>query len=129
MPAQSEDHRYWRIALVVFGTISLASGLSRSPGFWSSYALDLFGPAWIYILIRGLFSRTQPAMLSSALNPEAALLLVAAACFLIEGAQYLGFYDAHYDPYDLLAYLSLLVPCYAIDRWLLNRRSLRYPLT
>ena len=55
----------------------------RSPGFWSSYLLDIVGPAWIYILMRGLVSRTQPAMLGRFLNPEAALVISVGACFLI----------------------------------------------
>jgi hypothetical protein len=116
-------HRYWAVALVVLGTIGLSTGLVRAPGFWSSNVLDMVGPAWNYILLRGLFSKTQPAMLSRFLTPEGALVLIVAICGLIEAAQYFQLYEAHYDPYDLLAYVSLLLPCYAIDRWTLNRRS------
>ena len=119
----SGDYKYWKAAVVTFGIIALTSGLVRSPGFWSSYVLDIVGPAWIYILIRGLFSKTQPAMLAQFLSPEGALVIMVVACFLIEAAQYFQLYEAHYDPYDFLAYVSLLLPCYAIDKWMLNRQS------
>jgi hypothetical protein len=85
--------------------------------------LDMAGPAWNYALLRGLFSRKQPAMLSRFLTPERALFLIIAVCGLIEAMQYFKLYEAHYDPCDLLAYVSLLVPRYAIDRWLLGRHS------
>jgi len=114
---------YWKVSLVMFGTISLATGIIRVPGFWSSYMLDIMGPAWNYILIRGLFSRTQPAMLSRILMPEAALVLIVATCFFVEVAQYLRLYESTYDPFDLVAYVSLIVPCYIIDRRLLKRHS------
>jgi len=89
--------------------------------------LDIMGPAWNYILIRGLFSRTQPAMLSRILIPEAALVLIVAICFLVEVAQYLGLYESTYDPFDFVAYVSLIVPCYIIDRRLLKRHSAAVP--
>jgi hypothetical protein len=121
--SQSIEHRFWAAALVALGTIGLATGIVRAPGFWSSYVLDIVGPAWNYILIRGLFSKRQPAMLSRFFTPEAALFSLIAVCFLIEAGQYIRLYEAHYDPYDFLAYVSLLVPCYAVDRWSLNRQS------
>jgi hypothetical protein len=108
---------------MVLGAVGLAAGFIRGPRFWSGYVLDIVGPAWNYILIRGLFSKSQPAMLSRFVNPEAAFVLIATVCFLIEVAQYLELYDATYDPRDFLAYLSLLVPCYIVDRWQSNRRS------
>jgi hypothetical protein len=116
-------YRYWKVSLVVLGIIALSSGLARAPGFWSSYVLDMVGPPWGYILLRGVFSRVQPAMLSRRLNPERALLLIVGICGLIEAAQYFHLYEAHYDPYDFLAYVSLILPAYAIDRLTLNRRE------
>ena len=58
--SHSDQHRYWRVALVLFGCIALTSGLFRGSGFWRGYALDIFGPAWNYILIRGLSTNKQP---------------------------------------------------------------------
>ena len=120
---QPQEYKYWAAALIVFGTISLATGLVRISDFWSGYVLDIFGPAWNYILFRGLFSESQPAMLSRFLKPEAAVVLIAALCFLIEATQYLDWYESHYDPFDFIAYVALLIPCYVADRLLSNRRS------
>jgi hypothetical protein len=64
-------------------------------------------------------------MLSRFLTPEAAVLAIVTACILIEVAQYIHLYEAHFDPLDFVAYVSLLVPCYAIDRWSLNRSMSR----
>jgi hypothetical protein len=118
--SQSRNYLYWKVALITFGIIALATCLVPTPGFWSSYVLDIVGPAWIYILVRGLFSKTQPAMLARFLSPEVALVICIVACFLIESAQYFRLYEAHYDSLDFVAYVSLLVPCYATDRWLVN---------
>lgn len=117
------ERRLWASALIILGTIGLATGFFRLPGLWSGYVLDAVGPAWNYILIRGLFAKRQPTVVSGFFTPEAALAFIIAVCFLIEGAQYLNLYEAHYDAFDFLAYVSLLVPCYVIDRWLLHRRS------
>ena len=117
------EHRYWAVSLVVLGTIGLSTGLVSARGFWSSYVLDIVGPAWNYMLLRGLFSKAQPAMLSRFLTPEGTLFLIIAVCGLTEAAQYFQLYEAHYDPYDFLAYVSLFLPCYAIDRWLRNCQS------
>lgn len=59
-------------------------------------------------------------MLSRYLGRGSAILTITGICFLIEAAQHLRLYDAHYDPYDFVEYVSLLLPCYVIDRWCLN---------
>ena len=104
------------------GTIALATGAFPVPGFWSSYVLDMVGPAWIYILFRGLF-RPEPTAFSKYFTPEITVVSFTAICFLIEGAQYLQIYESHFDPLDFLAYVSILWPVYLIDRWMLNRRA------
>jgi hypothetical protein len=40
--------------------------------------------------------------------------------FAIEGAQYFELYDATFDPWDLLAYVSILLPLYVLDMRLFN---------
>jgi len=47
---------FWKISLILLGLISLSTGLVKAPGFWTSYVLDIVGPAWIYILIRVQYS-------------------------------------------------------------------------
>ena len=112
--------------MVALGTVALATGAFPVAGFWSSYVLDIVGPAWVYILFRGLFRR-EPTALSKYFTPEVTVVSFTAICFLIEWAQYLQIYEAHFDPLDLLAYVSVLWPVYFIDRWLLNRRAARQP--
>jgi hypothetical protein len=120
--AHPEERRVWAAALIILCTVGLATGFYPVPGFWSSYVLDIVGPAWNYILIRGLFARNQTTPISGLFTPEVALGFISAVCFLVEAAQFLDLYEAHFDPFDFLAYVSLLVPCYAIDRWRLHLR-------
>lgn len=120
--SQSGEYRYWKVAVIMFGLVSLATGAIQIPGFWSSYVLDIVGPAWVYILIRGLFAKRQPAMLSLLLTPTSALSIIVILSFLIEATQYLKLYEACYDPFDFVAYISLVIPCYGIDRYLLKCR-------
>jgi len=119
----SGERRFWATSLVILCTLGLATCFYPVQGFWSSYTLDIVGPAWNYILIRGLFAKDQPAFLSKLFTPRLALVSIISVCFLVETAQYFGLYEAHFDPFDYLAYLSLLLPCYVIDKWLLHRRA------
>ena len=119
----SGERRFWATSLVILGTLGLATGFYPVQGFWSSYTLDIVGPAWNFILIRGLFAKNQPTFLSKLFTPDLALGSIVSVCFLVETAQYFGLYDAHFDPFDFLAYVSLLLPCYAIDKCLLHRRA------
>ena len=107
----------WKIIIVVLGVIGLSTCLIRTPGFWTSYVLDIVGPAWNYVLLRGQYSSSR-SFLSLKLTPETAALLILVICFLIETSQYYELYNAHFDPYDYIAYISALLPCYVIDKWL-----------
>ena len=111
----------WKIAIMLFGTIALLSGLVKDPGFWSSYVLDIVGPAWNYILLRGLYTSKKSTFMSLKFTPETAAFIILGTCVLVETAQYFKLYDAYFDPYDFLAYVSLLLPCYLLDKYLLNR--------
>jgi len=110
--------RFWKGALIVLGIISLTSGLVRSPDFWSSYVLDIAGPAWIYVLLRAQYTTGDSGFLTIRFSPEVALSVIIIICFSIETAQYLELYDAHFDPYDYLAYISGILPVYLIDKLL-----------
>jgi hypothetical protein len=119
---QTSIQIYWKIALILLGLISLSTGLSKRPGFWTSYVLDMAGPAWNYILIRGQYSAKQ-TFFSLRLSPELALFLIAGICFLIETSQFFKLYKAHFDPWDYLAYISILIPCYLIDKYISRYKS------
>lgn len=119
---QARQYRFWAVALGILLTAGVLAQFGI-PGFWSSYALDIAAPAWIYIGIRGLARRSQSTRPPWFLPPETVLFFIISVCFLVEAAQFLGLSAGHYDPYDLLAYVALLVPFYIIDRWLLAQRG------
>ena len=111
------QHRWWTVTLGVLITIGVATEVIERPGFWSSYVLDIIGPAGIYILRRRLYRREGSFPTSKYFTSEITAVAVIGICFLIEFSQYLGLYDAHFDPYDFVAYLSGVLPCYVADRW------------
>lgn len=113
---KSKTVRIWKVVLIVLGIVSLSSGLVKTPGFWSSYLLDIAGPAWGYVLLRTQYIAGDSGFLSIRFSPEMALMIILIICFLIETAQYFEIYDAHFDPYDYLAYISVLLPVYLIDK-------------
>ncbi len=83
--------------------------------FWKGYVLDITGPAWSYILFRLLYrSRVENAW-TRFFTPVRTFVIFVIVCFGIEGAQYLKLYDSTYDPWDLLAYISILVPLFILD--------------
>ena len=111
---------FWKITLILSGSTVLTTCLIKIPGFWSSYVLDMVGPAMGYILLRVQYTSKQSTFLSFKFTPELAALLIVGICFVIETSQYFKLYEAHFDVYDYIAYISLLVPCYLIDKWLVN---------
>lgn len=105
--------------MVILAVLGLSTGVARrfgAPTFWSSYMLDIAGPAWNYILFRGLYTSKKRADLWRYFTPETTGGLIIGICFAIEAAQYFGLYAAHFDPYDLLAYSSGVSILYVIDR-------------
>jgi hypothetical protein len=123
--ARTHDARapYWAAALVIFGGAGVLTTVVHRPGFWGGYVLDMVGPAWNYILFRGLFTSYRNTAWTRFFSPTRTLVLFVAFCFVVEAAQYLELYDSTFDPLDLLAYVSLLTPCYVIDRWLPDSAS------
>jgi hypothetical protein len=110
--------RIWKVMVILLGIISLSSGLLKTPGFWSSYLLDIAGPAWGYVLLRAQYKAGNSRFLSIRFSPEGALLTIMVICFSIETAQYFELYNAYFDPYDYLAYISGVLPVYFFDRLL-----------
>ena len=114
---------FWKMLVVLLGLIALSTGLFKSAGFWTSYVLDIVGPAWIYVLLRVQYKPGKSTFLSIAFSPEKALLLVTGICYIIETSQYFQLYEAHFDPFDYLAYISGVIPFYIIDKWMMNTKK------
>jgi len=83
--------------------------------FWRGYVLDMTGPAWNYILFRGLFTYRADNAWTRFFTPRRTLLIFLFVCAGIEAAQYFRLYEATYDPWDFLAYISILVPVFLLD--------------
>ena len=106
---------YWAAAMFVFGSLGLATVWWECGAFWKGYLLDMVGPAWNYILFRGLFTNYQKNKWTAFFTPPKTFFLFTVFCFGVETAQYFKLYDATFDPYDYLAYLSLLLPLFILD--------------
>ncbi len=111
---------YWAIGLVVLCATGLATGLIDLGAFWKGYVLDMTGPAWNYILFRGRFTSKSDNLWTRFFTPKKTVALFIVVCFGIETAQYLKLYDATFDPWDFLAYVSILVPLFILDECLLK---------
>ncbi len=118
---------YWAIAMLLFLVLGL-SGINTkidetaATGIWSGlksfrkgYLLDMFGPAWSYILFRGLFTSYAENAWTSFFTPGKTFVIFLLVSFGIETAQYFHLYDATFDPWDLLAYVSILIPLFLLD--------------
>lgn len=106
---------FWKIAIIILGIVSLLTGIIKPSELWTSYLLDITGPAWIYILIRGQYKSQKATFLTIKFSPELALFLIVGICFAIETMQLLKLYESTFDPWDYLAYFSGTFLIYLID--------------
>lgn len=109
---------YWAVGLVTLCTTGLATVWIDLGSFWKGYVLDMMGPAWNYILFRGLFTEYTDNKWTRFFTPSRTLVIFLVVCFGIEFMQYLGLYEATFDPMDLLAYVSVLLPLFILDSYL-----------
>jgi len=114
---------YWAACLVVLGGTGLATNWIDLGAFWKGYVLDMTGPAWNYILFRGLFTSYRENAWTRFFKPKRTLFIFLMVCAGIEGAQYLNLYEATYDPWDFLAYVVILIPLFLIDSYHTNYYS------
>ena len=106
---------WWAMTLIILGTIGLSSAWIRLGSFWNGYVLDITGPAWNYILIRRLFRVKMENTWSRFFTPLRTLIIFLVVCFGIEIAQFFNLYESTFDPWDFLAYVSLLLPVFIVD--------------
>lgn len=108
---------YWAATLIILCGTGLATIWTDLGDFWKGYVLDITGPAWNYILFRGLYRSYTENVWTRFFTPNRTLIIFLMVCIGIEGAQYFNFYDATYDPRDFLAYISLLIPLFLLDSY------------
>jgi len=106
---------YWAAALVALVTLGLSTIWIDLGKFWKSYVLDMTGPAWNYILFRGLYTKYADNIWTRFFTPNRTLAIFLIVCFGIETLQYFKIYNSTFDLLDLLAYISILIPLYLID--------------
>lgn len=107
---------FWAAALVLFCSLGLSSIWFDFGNFWNGYLLDMTGPAWNYILFRGLFTRQANNFWTRFFTPAKTLVILFSVAVLIELLQFLQVYPSTFDPFDFPAYASLLIPLYLTDR-------------
>jgi 4-amino-4-deoxy-L-arabinose transferase-like glycosyltransferase len=117
---------YWAVALVIFCIVGLSTNWINLGDFWKGYVLDMTGPAWNYILFRGLFTAKVNNAWTRFFTPNKTLIIFLLVCFLIEILQYFKIYDSTFDPWDLLAYGSILIPIFLLDLILIKQYK-KYP--
>jgi hypothetical protein len=115
---------YWAIALVMLCGIGISTSWIDLGDFWKGYVLDITGPAWNYILFRRLFTNKTDNAWTRFFSPVRTLIIFLVICFGIETAQYFKLYDATFDPWDLVAYVSLLIPIFLLDFVLVQKTKL-----
>lgn len=121
LPIQNSHDKlapYWAAALVVFCCTGLATIWLDGSAFWKGYVLDMVGPAWNYILFRGRFTAKKDNRWTRFFTPVRSVVIFIVVCFGIETAQYFHLYNATFDPWDYLAYVSLLIPLFLLDHHL-----------
>jgi len=106
---------YWAVACVIFVITGLSAIWFELGDFFGGYVLDIMGPAWNYILFRGLFTKKADNRWTRFFTPTRTLLIFIFICFGIETLQYSKVYNSTFDPWDLLAYVSLLFPLFILD--------------
>ena len=106
---------FWAIALVILGSLGVSTNWIDLGDFWKGYVLDMTGPGWNYILFRGLFTAKADNLWTQFFTPKRTFIIFLIACLGIEIAQYFNLYEATFDPWDFLAYISFLLPIFIID--------------
>jgi hypothetical protein len=106
---------FWALGLFIFGGTGLATIWIDLGTFWKGYVLDMTGPAWNYILFRGLYTSFSENAWTRFFTPKKTLFIFLSVCIGIELTQYFNLYESTYDSWGFLAYGSILIPLFLLD--------------
>ncbi len=106
---------YWAITFIVLIGVGLSTIWIDLGAFWKGYVLDMVAPGWNYILFRGLFTARANNRWTRFFTPTRTFIIFLIVLFGIETLQFYNIYDATFDPWDFLAYCSVLIPLYILD--------------
>ena len=112
---------YWATILIVLLGMGLSTIWLDLGTFWKGYVLDMVGPAWAYILFRGLYMAKFNNIWTRFFTPNRTLLIFLTICFGIETLQYFKIYYSTFDFWDLPAYISILIPVFLIDTRIIRK--------
>jgi len=112
---------YWAITLIVLLGTGISTIWFDFGAFWSGYVLDMVGPAWAYILFRGLYTEKAENIWTRFFTPNRTLIILLTVCIGIESLQFFKIYDSTFDFWDLLAYISILIPLFLIDTRMIRK--------
>jgi len=115
----------WRlVSWVLFGAFLVAAVLNMTEtpaGFATNHLADVVGPAWLYIVFRGLAEPEKRTRLGRFLGatPERAATILFLGSSATEITQIYwpsGIFAGRFDPLDIAAFAIGLLPLYLVDK-------------
>jgi hypothetical protein len=115
----------WRaVSWVLFGAFLVAAVLNMTEtaaGFATNHLADVVGPAWLYIVFRGLAEpekRNRLGRFLGATPERAAAILFVGSCATEITQIYWpsGLFRGRFDPLDMAAFAIGLLPLYLVDK-------------
>ena len=115
----------WRLlSWVLFGAFLVAAALNMTEtaaGFATNHLADVAGPAWLYVVFRGLAEPQKRTRLGRVLGatPERAAAILFVGSSATELTQLFwpsGLFPGRFDSLDIAAFAIGILPLYLIDR-------------
>ena len=85
---------YWAAVMLLSAFAGISTVYVDWGSFWNGYMLDAGGPAWNYILFRGLFTYKVENAWARFFTPVRTVMIFSMVCISIELLQYFEVYSA-----------------------------------
>ena len=106
---------YWALSMFILAVAGVSTVYMDGGTFWKGYLLDMAGPAWNYILFRGLFTAYADNAWTRIFTPKRTFFIFVIVSYSIEMVQFFNLYKSTFDVWDLPAYIAILLPLFLID--------------